>query len=170
MGELLKIESGTRSFEANGKTYYIETSMSIDRWRDYQKMEVELSFGQSFKEIREGLKEIYTALNAKDRLADAAVLTKNLLAGVATIDENRTPTVLKMCALFINTKDEDRTCIDQRRIDEKVEDWSRAGIDHASFFHLALGSIPGFLSAYKESSHDGSPSQSPGQQSEKTPS
>lgn len=159
MAGLIVLDPSQKTFEANGKMYYIESSISFDRYRDMQKMEVELSFASTMEHFREGIKKIYDTLNSRDgKMADAAVICHNLLLGAASLDEKWTPPVMKMCALFINTKDEDRTTINQAQIDEKINDWTMAGIDAVSFFRLALGSIPGFQSAYNEASQLGSPS------------
>lgn len=150
------IPEGTKEFTANGKTYRIESSLSFDRWRDMQRIEAELSFASTMEQQREGIKRIYQALNAKEGLADAAVIAKNMLIGAASIDEKWIPTILKLCALFVNEVDEDRRTITQAQIEAKIRDWNEEGIEAVSFFKLALGVLPGYASAYRDASRIGS--------------
>lgn len=163
---LKKLDPTSKNFTANGKEYRIESSLSFDRWMDMQRMEVELSFGTDLQSILKGLKDIYSALNARDKLADASVITKNLILGVSTLDDKRIPTVLRMCALFINYKDEDRTVFTEALAQEKINDWRTEGYEINGFFQLALGSIPGFLSAYSDAIQSGFPSQPEEERSE----
>lgn len=157
--ELIVLEPGQKSFTANGKEYFIESSISFNRYRDMQRLEVMLSFASTMEQFRSGIKKVYEALNTREgKMADAAVICHNLLLGAAALDQKDTPVIMQMCALFVNTKDEDRSKITQAQIDSKIEDWGNSNIDAISFFRLALGSIHGWQSAYNEASQLGSPS------------
>jgi hypothetical protein len=147
MNELKRIDFETGVFTANGKTYRIEGALSIERYAELQILEKELAYGFTVKNIFDKLKELWNLLN-KLKFAEASVLVRDLMAGATRVAE-RTPTTLKICALFINTEDEDRTTITQETINKKIEDWKAEGIDIRDFFQVASSSISGFLEVYK---------------------
>lgn len=159
MNELKRIDFEKGKFEANGQTYTIEGALSIERYAELQILEKELAYGFTVKQIFDKLKLLWDYLN-KLKFAEAAVLVRDLMAGATRVAE-RTPTTLKICALFINTDDEDRTTINQEMINKKIEDWKAEGIDIRDFFAVASNSINGFLEVYQSvtriiSAQDGS--------------
>lgn len=159
MNELKRIDFEKGKFEANGQTYTIEGALSIERYAELQILEKELAYGFTVKQIFDKLKLLWDYLN-KLKFAEAAVLVRDLMAGATRVAE-RTPTTLKICALFINTDDEDRTTINQEMINKKIEDWKAEGIDMRDFFQVASSSINGFLEVYQSvtriiSAQDGS--------------
>lgn len=145
MKELKRLDLSKQSFEANGTTYYIESGLSIERFCEYQILEKEAGFGLSFKKIFDNLKDLHKLMN-EVKFVEAAVKLDNLMRGVAKLEE-REPTLLKMCALFINTEDEDRTTINNDMIVKKIEDWKQE-YDVRDFFRLALNTVDGFLEIY----------------------
>lgn len=149
MGELKKISPDDKEFTANGRRYIIEERLSVARWIEYEKQQVEVGFGTSLKLIFASLMSAYTAVN-EQRFADAAVILRDIMKGISTIEKREAPLVMKLCMLFINREDEDRTVYDEKLMAEKIEDMIEEGIDINSFFHLAIAFIPGFLAAFSE--------------------
>lgn len=147
MQELKRIDFEKGKFTANGKTYTIEGALSIERYAELQLLEKELAYGFTVKEIFNKLKQLWDFLN-KMKFAEAAVLIRDLMAGATRVAE-RTPTTLKICALFINTDDEDRATITQEMINKKIEDWKAEGLDMRDFFQVASSSVNGFLEVYQ---------------------
>jgi|ERR1044072_235429 hypothetical protein len=141
----IDFESGT--FTANGNTYTIEQGLSIERYAELQILEKELAYGFTVKAIFERLQKIWNQLN-KLHFAEIAVTLRDLMAGVKQVSE-RQPVVLKICALFINTPDEDRTTISKDLIDRKTADWKAEGMDMRDFFQVASSSVNGFLEVYE---------------------
>lgn len=148
MTELKKLDTKEGRFIANGKTYIIESGFSIQRYAVFQKLQIEAAFGVTFKLLYENTHFAFNCLNA-GKIADAAVLLHNIMNGVAKI-EQREPELLKMCALFINTADEDRTTISDDQISEKIRDWEAAGYDINDFFQLAIRTISGLVDVWKK--------------------
>ena len=147
MGKKLKqLDPNARSFVANQKTYFIETHLSIDRFHEFQILEKEAGFSMSFKSIVDTLLEVYEDLNTM-RAADASVKVHNLLAGITKVQEKEHP-LLKICALFMNTEDENRDIITDDMIRTKIDDW--AGYDVGGFFTIALNSVNGFFKIYSD--------------------
>lgn len=147
MKQLKTLDPQARSFEANGKKYFIETKLSIARFHEYQIFEKEAGFSMSFASMVDAIKEAYQDLNQL-KAADASVKLHNLLAGISKVAEKE-HVLLKMCALFINTEDEDRGEIDDDLITSKIEDWKNE-YEVNGFFMLALNTVNGFLRIYSE--------------------
>lgn len=147
-GKVLKtIDIKTKSFTANGKEYFIEMGgISMERFIEYEKLQVELGYGVTFIQLYEAIKESYELTN-KQRFADLAVKLYNILQGVKTFEERRVP-AFELCALFINTKDENRAVITKDVIANKIADWEAEGLDAVPFFQLAVSSLQNFSTAY----------------------
>lgn len=145
--ELKILDPKSRSFEANGKTYHIETRLSIARFHQYQIYEKEAGFSLTFEAMVGTLTAAYQDLNQM-KAADASVKINNLISGLANVAEKE-HTLLKMCALFMNLDDEDRGDINDDMISRKIEDWQNE-YDVTGFFTLALNTVSGFLKIYAD--------------------
>ena len=144
---LKTIDIKTKSFTANGNEYFIEMGgISMERFIEYEKLQVELGYGVTFIQLYDAIKEGYEMCN-KQRFADLAVKLYNILQGVKTFEERRTP-AFELCALFINTKDENRAIINKDMIAAKLNDWEKEGMDAVPFFQLAVSSLQSFSTAY----------------------
>lgn len=146
-GALKELDLTQKKFEANGKTYHIRKSMSFDRYRMYEKLQIEVGYGANFKQIYDNVKGAYELVN-KSEFANTAVKLHNILAGIKNIESRQIP-ALRICALFINAEGEDEKVITEEMIDEKIADWEAEGYDIFPFFQLAINSIPDFSLAYK---------------------
>ncbi len=141
------IDIKTKSFTANGKEYFIEMGgISMERFIEYEKLQVELGYGVTFIQLYDAIKEGYELCN-KQKFADLAVKMYNILQGIKTFEERRTP-AFELCALFINTKDENRAIITKDIIATKLADWEVEGLDAVPFFQLAVSSLQNFSTAY----------------------
>ena len=145
--KLKKLDTTARSFVAGGVEYFIETQLSISRFHQYQIYEKEAGFGLTFKDMFQNLLKVREDLN-KVRFVDCAVRVDNLINGMAKMEEKE-HTLLKMCALFMNTKDEDRGEINDDMITAKIEAWQNE-YEVNGFFTLALNTVNGFFTIYKE--------------------
>ena len=143
----------TPSFEANGKKYKVTNSVSISRWREYEKLEPRLTFGMGFSDMYKQITKAYNALNTKQgNIADCAVILHNILNGLKSIeDEKREHPALMMAALVINFEGEDTGVYDEQIQLQKIEDWKKEGFDVLPFFTFALFSIQGFRETYQKS-------------------
>ena len=141
------IDIKTKSFTANGKEYFIEMGgISMERFIEYEKLQVELGYGVTFIQLYELIKESYELCN-KQKFADLAVKLYNVLQSVKTFEERRTP-AFELCALFINEKNENRAIITKDMISVKLADWEAEGLDAVPFFQLAVSSLQNFSTAY----------------------
>lgn len=156
MSEVKILDPNCKEFEANGKTYYKEDTLTIVRWKMWLKLQHKLGWGMSFEEIIKQFRNIYDVCNKPSpEPGMACILAYNAMMKVKNVqDDNYVPEIIQMCALFINTKDEDRGTINEAMIREKEADWIKEGISMNSFFLFALGSIPNFIPIYKAITQD----------------
>lgn len=149
MTELKRIDLNASSFECNGKTYYIHSGLSIERFCEYQILEKEAGMSTNFKSLFNHVKAAYEDLNQM-KVADASVKLHNIMSGVARLEE-REPTLLKICALFMNVEGEDITIINNDIVMRKIEDWKKE-YDVRDFFSFALATVNGFTEIYETAS------------------
>ncbi len=145
--ELKRIDFKAGSFTANGKVYTIEEGISIERYAELQLLEKEMAYGFTVKGIFDKLQTVHANMN-KLRFVESAIILNDLMRGAAKLEE-RTPTILKICTLFMNTPGEDRTTISTDLMDEKITDWKKEGIDIRDFFTVAFSTVNEFLAIYQ---------------------
>jgi hypothetical protein len=143
MKELIKLDASTKTFKANGTTYYVERSISADRYREYLNIEMELGNGMSSVDFFHKVKEAWSIIAdtpiqslSPNHLNKAQNLLYQSMEGIGKIAD-RDLEVLRICALFINYDDEDRRFYSKDIEERKIKDWREAGIDVNSFFLLA---------------------------------
>lgn len=147
MKKLKTLDPTAQSFECNGKTYYIESNLSIARFCEYQIMEKEAGFGTTFKAIFDELHSLYDLMN-NTKFVEASIKLHNLVTGVSRL-QDKEPVLLKMCALFINEENEDRTTITNDDIVRKIDDWKKE-YEVNGFFTLALNMVNGYFEIYNK--------------------
>lgn|SRR5690606_28539009 len=147
MKKLKTLDPTAPSFECNGKIYYIESNLSIARFCEYQIMEKEAGFGTTFKAIFDELHSLYDLMN-NTKFVEASIKLHNLVTGVSRL-QDKEPVLLKMCALFINEENEDRTTITNDDIVRKIDDWKKE-YEVNGFFTLALNMVNGYFEIYNK--------------------
>ena len=152
MTELKKIDLVERSFTANGTEYFIETDLSIQRSVFAEAAKLELEAGVKIGKQVEDWVKVYDLAN-EQKFADIVILAYNNRRGYKHFFEHHPP-VLKLCACFINTKDEDRRTINDDMVTRKINDWSEEGISMQSFFVLALTFLKSELEDYRSATQD----------------
>lgn len=145
-GALKQIDLNEPSFMANGKRYFIEQELSIERFCEFQDLEWEFQHGISPDGLMKKFRDIHKMCN-RSAFVEIAVELESIVKGIAKVKE-REPVVLKMVALFINEENEDRGKFSKDMYVRKIEDWKAEGINMGCFFSLAAGSVNGFLRHY----------------------
>ena len=145
-----RLNMEAKTFMANGNKYHYGMQLSIERFVEYEKMNLWAGFGMEFDKILGEIKTAYGLLN-KSKPADAAVILKNLDDGVTRNVDSRTHPMLNLCALYINREGENEKVVDLKLMDEKIEDWRKEGYAISDFFQLAFNFINGFIPIYNES-------------------
>lgn len=142
--ELKNLREGISKFTANEREYFVEPHLSAERYMKLQEFQMELGHGINLKKVIEQLQELKSMMN-KAEFVKSAVLIHNLESGLISVNNKEQLPVLKLCTLFINTKDEDRRKFDEKEMERKIEDWKEEGISIDSFFLLANGICHGLL-------------------------
>lgn len=140
------IPDNAKEFQANGHNYYVEDRLSIERYKNFQRMEIELGYGIRFSELADKIRQAYDLLNER-KDADAAVLLYTIMEGSVEIGEKRSIS-LYVATLFINRADEDRNVWNTTLAEEKLKDWSN--IDVNFFLIVALSKVRNFSNSFKE--------------------
>ena len=141
-----RIDMTKPSFFANGKEYFVTSQLSVSRFCEFQIIEKEVAFSMNFDKVFQEINEITELMN-QTKFVDCAIRLDNLRRGVARL-QDKEPAALKMCSLFINTKDEDPAIWNGDLMTQKIEDWKAEGIAMQDFFTLALNSVTGFIDIY----------------------
>jgi len=150
--KLVKVNPADLSFKANGKKYYIETSLSVDRWKEKDALELQLGLGVSFNDVMTRLREVWELLN-KLKLAEAIVKIYDIMNGLTNIEKRHSP-ILLYCTLFINEENEDRRYWNLDLANSKLKDWNEEGIDVGFFLTIAFSSVKGLKEFYLKTSQD----------------
>lgn len=145
--ELKTVDFSKKEFECGGRKFYIQDSLSFNRYRELQRLSIEFGFSRTFRDLFKDIQKVYGQMQTAQNYADAAVTLYNIIAGVAMLEEKNDP-ALTLCALFINEADEDITVYNEIKIKEKIDCWAKE-LDVTPFFHLACNLADGWLPAYK---------------------
>lgn len=147
--QLKQLDPNALSFVANGKIYLIEKELSADRWVKQNELETEMGFGMTYKELKSSLVKIYNLSNENGgRIGDIGRLSYDAVNGISKMLDKH-PQILKFCALFMNTPDEDRKVISDDLIEQKCEDFRKEGFAINGFFAFALSFNSGLAEDYK---------------------
>jgi hypothetical protein len=142
--ELKTLDFNANSFEAMGVTYLVKTSLSVERYKWFEKLQLDFGFGHTFKELYDSLKKSVDLAN-KGKGLEAWNVIFNLMEGIGKNLDKRAHTSMYICSLFIVTEDEDLTKWDEQQADVKIKNWNDDGIDVNSFFRLASNLVTGYI-------------------------
>lgn len=145
--EFTKIDQQTGKFTANDINYTVTQFLSVERYCEFQILEKELAYGLSFEQMYRALDAAEKELN-KQQFVNSAVLITDIKRGILKAQE-REPTILKICALFINADGEDIRTFTQDMVDTKIHNWKAEGLNMNDFFIVAASTISGFLGIYQ---------------------
>jgi hypothetical protein len=142
--DLKHLDFKATEFMAMGKKYFVKQSLSVERFRWFEKYQVDFGFGRSYKSISDALKKAIEFGN-KGKGIEAWNIVLNLVLAIGEGLEKRTNNAMMICALFIVTEDEDLTKWDEQMQLAKINDWNDEGYDVNSFFQLAANLVTGFI-------------------------
>ena len=148
--ELKTLDLNASEFEANGTKYYIKDTLSVERYRQFEKLQVSFGFAREFKQIYDMLTKSVDLAN-KGKGLEAWNIIFNLREEVGKNNlDNKHQNGMYICALFVVTEDEDLTSWDLQLADKKIADWNKEGIDVNFFFRLAANLVNGYISILEE--------------------
>ena len=149
IGEPMKDIRYIDNFIANGNKYLVRTSLTITRFEEFEKLQAQVGYGVSFKQLYANLNKAFQELNAM-KPADATITIYNMINGVKQNLNMRENEVLLLCGLFICREDEDLTKYDPAYVSAKIEDWRKEGISMDNFFTIAFTLTSGFIPNLKD--------------------
>jgi len=141
------IDLKSKKFTCDGRTFYVQDSLSFNRYRELQRISIEFGYSTTFVELFKEIQKCYDFVQTNKNWGDLAVTLYNILNGVATIGQKDAP-ALRLCALFINEADEDVAAFDEAKMQAKIDCWAKE-LDVSPFFHLAVNLVGGWMPAYK---------------------
>jgi len=147
--ELKHIDLSKNELPANGTDYLIKYSLTVERWKAFEKLQNHFAFGLAFDEIEKKISDSIAFANAGKGI-EAWNIIYNLREGIAYRLEDREHPAMLMLSLFIVTKDEDLTTWNEEDQKKKIADWNAEGYDVNDFFVLASNLVKNFLPVYKE--------------------
>lgn len=148
--ELKMLDLNASQFDANGVTYYVKDSLSVERFRAFEKLQVSFGFAREFKQIYDMLTKSVDLAN-KGKGLEAWNIIFNLREEVGKNNlDNKHQNGMYICALFIVSEGEDLTTWDQQLADKKISDWNKEGIDVNFFFRLAANLVSGYIDTLQD--------------------
>lgn len=147
MAELKRLDPTANAFQANGHKYLVHGSLSIARYREFERLQVVAGFGADYQTLYQRVSKAYGEINQM-KAADAAVTLNGVLEGLNRPLSGQEPPMLMLCSLFIAREDEDLSRWAEAEAIEKIRDWEAEGYDTGDFFNLALRSVRLFHNAY----------------------
>ena len=147
--ETKRLDFSKDQFQANGKTYYIRDTMSIERFMQWEKLQNHYAFGLTFQQISDKLNDSINYAN-KGKGVEAWNVIFNLKEGIIYRLEDRIHPAMLLCSLFMVTEDEDITTWNEQLAKAKIEDWKQEGIAINDFFSFASNFTQGFIEIYNE--------------------
>jgi len=148
-GEPAKNVSELKTFHANGVKYIVRESLSIARFREFEKLQIDVGYGVGMDIMFNNILKAFNYLNVSQP-ADAAVVLHNTMSGIKDNIDGRQNEVLAICALFICREEEDLTKYDEVLTAAKIKDWEQEGITMESFFSFAFNLVPNFTAILEQ--------------------
>lgn len=126
--------------------------IGIQRYLEFEKLQIPAGMGFSFAEIVTVLKEIELLLGSDKPLAEirteAILKTNSLWRGVVDLSKTRFSKTLYLATIFIYREGDDLAKWDMDTATEYLEDWKEAGISETDFFYLSLAMVSEFSRIY----------------------
>ena len=136
----------------SGTIYKISASLNMDRFVKAEELIPQLEFGINMQSLGKELQNVANEFNKTGQMAGQVALSR-------TIDKvsgwsQRGNTAAKICALYLNEEDEDRTIATDEMIDKKLADWR--GFEYTGFFQLCSSLISFLKESIEENAANGS--------------
>ena len=144
-----KVDFSTGQFEANGKTYFVQSGLTISRFEKYQKLEIEAAYPRSLADLQKEHEALYVELN-KMRIVEACRRVYDLVRAKEVVGVT-SDKWLRIAALFINTEDENCSDCSDDLLERKIDDWRKEGYDFSDFFMFAASTSRNLTEIYEKS-------------------
>lgn len=144
-------------FKANGKTYkFIRPGdpIGIDKWAEYQKLQIVVGAGVTFADLIVSLRAHKTLLS-EDRTfseirSEAIVWADSTIKGLIEMSQARYDKAFYLCSIFIYEEGTDPYYWDMDMAGRMIEDWAQEGINEQDLFFFAMLQIPAWRQILNE--------------------
>ena len=92
---LRTIDFKEKKFTCGGRTFYVQDSLSFNRFRELQRISIEFGFSTTFVELFKEIQKVYDFVQTNKNWGDLAVMFYNFLYGVVVI-ENKDAVALRL--------------------------------------------------------------------------
>jgi hypothetical protein len=147
MTTLKEVDFSKKVFECDGIKWYVEDSISFARYMALEEIALEFGFSATFADLFKNLRKMWD-LHNQLKFAETAVIMHNMMRGIVSLEDKKQDASLRICALFINSEDEDRAEYNEAKMLDKISRWGKE-CNVRPFFHLAASVVNGWLPAYK---------------------
>lgn len=148
MKELRKLDfNEVTDFECGGRHFYISEHLGFIRYKKSQEFMLEFGYSMSFIDIFNNLGKAEEAFN-QHKYFDMATIIYKIREGIKAINDKDDP-ALRLCALFINERDEDITKYDEAQMKAKINCWA-SELEVSPFFHLAANFVSDWTNVYQK--------------------
>jgi len=147
MTELIEVDFSKKIFNCDGSKWYVEDSISFERYMALEEIAIEFGFSATFADMFKNLRKLWD-LHNQLKFGESAVILHNMMKGIVNLEEKKPDASLRICALFINEENEDRTEYNEAKMRAKIDRWGKE-CSVRPFFHLAGSLVNGWLPAYR---------------------
>lgn len=146
MNELKHIDLNTGKFEANGKNYTVLSTVPLSRYKQYKKLQIELTYGMDIETLMKNCLKGYNYCDQTNpKPTSAGIVFHNIMNGLKGLeDDSREDAAILICTLIIAEEGEDLGVYDPDLAKQKIHNWQKAGYSGDEFFQLALLSLTSF--------------------------
>jgi len=144
-------------FKANGKTYkFIKPGdpIGIDKWSEYQKLQIVVGGGVTFADLIVGLREHKKLLSSDQTFSDirseAIVWADSQIKGVIDLSQSRYDKSFYLATLFIYEDGADPYAWDMDMAGRMIEDWVSGGVNEQDLFFFAMLQVPAWRQILNE--------------------
>jgi hypothetical protein len=120
------------------------SSLTVERFRYFERYQIDFGFGRSYKSVADSLKKAVEFGN-KGKGIEAWNIVLNLISAIGEGLDKRQNNAMMLCALFIVGEDEDLAKWNEDEQLLKIKDWNDAEYDVNDFFRLAANLVSGFI-------------------------
>lgn len=149
-------------FTANGRTYkFIRPGdeVGIDKWGEYQKLQIVVGYGVTFADLIVSLRAHKTLLSSDqgfpDIRSEAIVWADSTIKGLIEMSQARYDKAFYLCSLFIYEESTDPYDWNMDMATRMIEDWNKERISEHDLFFFANLLMPAWRMILSELSEQG---------------
>ena len=144
-------------FKANGKTYkFIKPGdpIGIEKWSEYQKLQIVVGGGVTFADLIIGLREHKKLLGSDQAFSEirseAIVWADSTIKGLIDMSQARYDKSFYLASIFIYEDGTDPYAWSMEIAGKMIEDWAVGRIDETDLFFFAMLQVPAWSQILSE--------------------